>query len=269
MEAGMRMSDQMSEGRMGPLGRLAVAALVGVALVAIGGSLLISGGVDEFSLMPAIIALVLAGLMASGWRWAQVLAAVLSGLLLLAMGAFITPSLSLPHEPEFVLVVLFLSLMVVSTGAAIGEAAQNVRGRERGAPSWTNKALIALGGLVLGAVLVGLVSNPGASAGVSPEVMAGLPEVRAEDFSFTQGTIRVTAGETVALRLENGDSTAHSFDIDELDIHAPMPTEEPGLALFEPAEPGVYRFYCGIPGHANLETGTGMIGTLVVEEPAS
>ncbi|MDX1612770.1 MAG: cupredoxin domain-containing protein [Candidatus Promineifilaceae bacterium] len=262
------MSEQARGRRLGPLGRLAVAALVGVAVVAIGGSLLLSGSVNEFSLMPAVIALVLAGLMTSGWRWAQILAAVLSSLLLLAMGAFITPSLTLPHEPEFVLVVLFLSLMVVATGSAIGEATQNVRGRERRAPSWTSKALIGLGGLVLGAILVGLVSQPGA-AGVSPEVMAGLPEVRAEDFSFTQETIRVTAGETVALRLENADTTAHSFDIDELDIHAPMPSEEPGLALFEPTEPGVYRFYCGIPGHANLETGTGMIGTLVVEEPAS
>ncbi len=68
-------------------------------------------------------------------------------------------------------------------------------------------------------------------------------------------------GETVALRLENNDAGAHSFDIDELNVHAPMPAGKIALALFTPTTPGSYTFYCGVPGHIEA----GMKGTLVVE----
>lgn len=92
-----------------------------------------------------------------------------------------------------------------------------------------------------------------------------MPTVKTEGFAFDQKEIRVKAGETVALKLSNEDTTAHSFDIDELDVHAPMPSDQIGLALFRPTEPGTYTFYCAIPGHADVEKGTGMIGTLIVE----
>ncbi len=71
------------------------------------------------------------------------------------------------------------------------------------------------------------------------------------------------AGETVALRLENGDSEGHSFDIDQFSVHTPMPSGKTSLALFKPTQPGTYTFYC--TPHYNKETGEGMKGTLIVE----
>jgi plastocyanin len=71
------------------------------------------------------------------------------------------------------------------------------------------------------------------------------------------------AGETVALRLENADSEGHSFDIDELGVHALIPSGEASLALFKPTQPGSYTFYC--TPHYSKETGQGMKGTLIVE----
>ena len=67
--------------------------------------------------------------------------------------------------------------------------------------------------------------------------------------------------QTDVLRLESSDAAAHSFDIDELNVHVPMPADKPVLALFTPSTLGTYTFYCGIPGH----TEAGMVGTLIVE----
>lgn len=250
------------------LGKLALVALVAMGMVALLSGLILTGELDVFTLTPALIAFILAGLVATGWRWATVVAGVLSGLLLLALLAFTVPTLARPQEPDFISALLFLALALVATVAGIGAAVQNNRGDQRRAPRWLAYALIGLAGLVLGAILVALVPAQGTAAGVSPEVLAGLPMVKTQGFAFDQPVIRVKAGETVALQLSNEDSTAHSFDVDELGVHAPMPSDQPGLALFRPAEPGTYTFYCSIPGHANLEAGTGMVGTLIVE-PAS
>ena len=69
------------------------------------------------------------------------------------------------------------------------------------------------------------------------------------------------AGQAVALRVVNRDGYAHAFDIDDLDIHAPLPAKATFDAAFTPQQPGRYRFYCGAPGHE----AAGMVGVLVVE----
>jgi uncharacterized cupredoxin-like copper-binding protein len=175
------------------------------------------------------------------------------------------PTLARPHEPDFPGMVLVLALGLVATAAGFGAAVQNYRGGEQRAPRWLVYGLVGLGGLVAGAILVGLIPQQGAAAGVSQEVMAGLPYVKAEAFAFGPRTIQVKAGETVALRLLNEDTTAHTFDVDELDVHAPMPGGDAALALFEATTPGSYTFYCAIPGHADPAARTGMVGTLIVE----
>ena len=71
------------------------------------------------------------------------------------------------------------------------------------------------------------------------------------------------AGETVALRLENGDSEGHSFDIDQFGVHAAISPGAASLALFKPTQPGTYTFYCA--PHYDKATGQGMQGTLIVE----
>jgi len=72
----------------------------------------------------------------------------------------------------------------------------------------------------------------------------------------------VKVGEVVAFRLDNLHDAPHSFDIDELNVHASMPVGQSGLALFTPTKPGTYTFYCSLPGHQ----AAGMQGMLIVDQ---
>jgi plastocyanin len=85
--------------------------------------------------------------------------------------------------------------------------------------------------------------------------------IQTDGMRFVQAEVRVQAGQPVTLRVVNRDGYAHAFDLDEFDLHAPLPAGATFEANFTPAEPGRYRFYCGSPGHA----AAGMAGVLVVE----
>ena len=67
----------------------------------------------------------------------------------------------------------------------------------------------------------------------------------------------------VALRLVNDDNEGHSFDVDELGVHALIPAGKPGVALFKAGAPGTYLYYCA--PHYDKATGEGMQGRLIVE----
>lgn len=248
-----------------PLGKIAIFAMVASAAVLLGAGLLIAGEVDPFALVPAAILLVLSAGVARGWRWVPAVAGVLSGLLLLVAISFMSPALASPQDPDFILAVLMIALPMLALVAGIGASVQNYRGGERRLPAWFRFALTVGAGLVAGVIALSLIIEKPTEVRVSPEVLEDLPAVGTRDFNFNRTQIRVKAGEMVALRLDNHDTSGHSFDIDELNVHVPMYRDQTGLALFRPEEPGTYRFYCGIPGHADLEKGTGMVGTLIVE----
>jgi plastocyanin len=101
------------------------------------------------------------------------------------------------------------------------------------------------------------------ATGVSLEALAQLPPLSVKAAQFEQRELHARVGQTVALRLENADGQGHSFDVDELNVHAAMPSGNPGLALFTPTTAGTYTFYCAL--HYNKETGQGRKGTLIVE----
>jgi uncharacterized cupredoxin-like copper-binding protein len=248
------------------LGTLAVGALVGLGIV-FGYAQVVFGGFDPMMTGIAVAMLIVAAVVAVGWRWAPALGAVLAlaigGMLLVPAAGEIVFSLTHPTDSLFILMVLLLPLLGLAIAGGVGATVQNYRSAERRTPRGLPTTLIALAGIVAGAVLVGAIAKPTDSVGVTPEVLAGLPSITLE--AFNKGEVRVKAGEMVALRLENADGASHSFDVDELNVHALMPGGKSSLALFQPSKPGTYTFYCGIPGHYDKASGEGMHGTLTVE----
>lgn len=250
---------------LAPLGKLTIAALMAILAIIVATSFILGEGIETFTIVLGAILLVVGGVVATGWRWTPALAGLLSTLFLLAMGLFLSPSLTNPQDPDFVLAVLLISLPLLAAISGFGATIQNYRGGDRRIPSWLIFGFTAFGGLVIGVIALSFVIEKPTEVRVSPEVLEGLPAVRIHDFDFTNKVVRVKAGEMVALRLDNDDAGLHSFDIDELGVHVPMFREQTSMALFRPTEPGQYTFYCSIPGHADLDNKTGMIGTLIVE----
>jgi plastocyanin len=169
----------------------------------------------------------------------------------------------------FAFAALFFAISLVMLVAYVGALVQNYRApRSRPfvsppAPAWGYPALLALAAVVSRAILSTAIQPRGTLPGVSPETLAALPGLTAKDYSFATPILTVKAGETVALRLDNADSSTHYLDIDELNVHAIMPAGKSNVALFAPTEPGRYTFYCH--PHADKATGEGMVGTLIVE----
>jgi len=119
-------------------------------------------------------------------------------------------------------------------------------------------------GMVLAAALleVGLVASTSLSRAGSGAAPAGQTILSARDYQFDQPEIHAQAGETLALWLDNRDGAAHQFDVDEFNVHVPMPVGQGAVAQFTPTQPGTYTFYCAL--HVDLATKQGMAGKLVV-----
>jgi plastocyanin len=255
-----------------PLGALRIWTIVG--LVGIMSALIYlqaaSIGFDPLVSGFVLLALSIAAAVVVGWRWGPLLGALWSILLLAAFGPFMFYDLTHPAVfDHFVLAVPVVAFLVTTVVAGIGATVQHERSRRRADPTAEPRQaprtllvfLGALTGLCLGALLVASTAAGTSAGGVSAEALAKLPALATLPNAFDRTELRAKVGETVALRLENQDSTSHSFDIDELDVHALMPAGTPVLALFTPSAPGSYTFYCSIPGHREA----GMVGTLVVE----
>ena len=245
---------------------ITVAALVANALFFVPD--LFSSGPNGLNLGHIIPALVVAAIVASRFRWTPALGALFSGLMLVDGSIFLTNLLTQPDTAAiFALAATFFASAVVGLIVGIAATVQNYRAprsrpfTSQPAPRWTYLALLALVALVLGGILTTAIQSGGVAPSVSPEVLAALPVLTAKNDLFDQPEIRARVGETVALRLENADTSTHYLDIDEFNVHAFIPAGKSNLAIFTPTQTGTYTFYCQVPGH----TEAGMKGTLIVE----
>jgi plastocyanin len=246
------------------LGKLTALGVVGIGLAFIYLQAARIGMIIPPLAVFSVISFVVAGVVAMGWRWAPLLGALWSVLIVAGNSAEIIHSMSHPADVQgFAFTIFVLAMAAIGVVAGIAATVQNYRGGERPTPRALAAGLALLAGLMVGAVMAASLAASGVNAGVSPETLASLPALKTVNFAFDQREIRAKAGETVALRLENGDSEGHSFDIDQFGVHAAMPSGEASVALFKPALPGTYTFYCA--PHYNKATGEGMKGTLIVE----
>jgi plastocyanin len=229
-----------------------------------------SSGPDDLNLPHVIISLVVAAIVALRFRWTPALGALLSGLLLVEGYLFLTDILIQPDTAaNFAFAAIFFATAVVGLVAGVGAIVQHYgapRSRpfvDPPAPRWTYPTLLTLAALTVGGILTTAIQSRDVAPSVSSEVLAALPALTVKDYLFDQPEIRAKVGETVALRLDNADTSTHYLDIDELNVHALMPAGKSNVAIFKPTQPGTYIFYCH--PHADKAARTGMVGTLVVE----
>jgi plastocyanin len=261
LETSMVRPRTIARAPLSALTNVTIAALVGIALALVYVQAIMVGRFELDLTIFAAIMLIVAGVIAIGWRWGPLLGTLMSSLVVVANSGPVIYDLTHPEGfHAFAYMIVAVGFAIAGTIAGISATVQNYRARERRTLRWLPTALVGLAMLGLGAILVGAIPRE-AGAGVSPEVLAGLPAVTTPDFRFDQAEVTAKVGETVALRLDNPHGAPHSFDIDELNIHVPMAVGKSGLALFKPTKAGTYTFYCGVPGHREL----GMEGKLIVE----
>jgi plastocyanin len=249
--------------RLPILRKVMIAGLVGNVLVfTILQALILQTLIPPLAIILALTLLV-AGVCATRWRWAPLL--VMLWIVLSVIPGLQPYAYDLTHPAEtgtFIATLLGLALLLIAFVAGVAEMIYGYRRAAEGrAPRWLSGFLIGMATFALGASLVAAIPPADATAGVSAEALARLPALAAGRNTFDRADLRARVGEAVALRLENSDTQVHYFDIDAFDVHVPMPTGTPALALFTPTAPGTYTFYCRIPGHMEA----GMKGTLIVE----
>ncbi|MDQ4076709.1 MAG: cupredoxin domain-containing protein [Chloroflexota bacterium] len=249
------------------LNRVSAAALLGAALSLVYAQVGLLGQfapeLTLFAVLELLAATLILGYPVGGWRWTPLLGTLFGVLVLAGNWGPIVYDLTHPASfHPFAFMVIAVTLAVVSIGAGMAAAVQNYRypAAQRRTPRGLAATLVGVAMLGVGAIAVAALPQQTGTA-VSPEVLAALPALNTPGFTFDLPELRVRAGETVALRLDNTHNAPHSFDIDELNVHVPIPVGGSSLALFKATEPGTYSYYCQIPGHREL----GMEGTLVVE----
>jgi plastocyanin len=251
------------------LGHLTIAALIGSALSFAILLLTIFLATSAFILPLFIVAvslIVVAGVVASSVRWTPLLGA-LSGLGTMIGGVFTQQYFvyHLTHPAEvgpFLLCLLVCVFSLIAIYAGIGATVQNYRNAVRQTPRWLPSLLAALGGLVLGALLVAFLVQatpaPSTTAAINGE-----PAVHMGVSNFTQSSVTIAKGSKLML-IDDGAFT-HILSDGTWVNNTPHPASEAGtpairnlpvngnsveVGPFNTA--GTYHLYCTIHPGMNL-----------------
>lgn len=206
------------------------------------------------------------------WFW---LVALLPAILFLLMNAPYLPySASHPADnafPATVPLLLWTVVLVVAGFTAFrevgapraaepgGAASSPGTGAPGGRARW---AIAILVGLTVGVSGTGSLvlaqGGGGTTLAAAPTTSATLV---AEGTKYLTTSYRMTSSGVLGLFVENRDATAHSFDIDALNIHVAIPANATVVVAIKPGNAGALDFYCSIPGHREA----GMAGTIQVD----
>jgi uncharacterized cupredoxin-like copper-binding protein len=217
----------------------------------------------------AIVSAVWGGARRRAWFW---LAATVPALLLLLenyrhiASDIIHPAATGPY-------LVTITFLAGAVAALVGGVAAFLDVR-RGRPTWTRTGRAAWTTAIVAGVLVGAAATSilaGAAASAGSASSAGVGDVAAPptttgtlivaNFKFADSSIEMKSGDVLGLLITNNDETAHSFDIDSLDLHVPLPPNATTAVAVQPTGPGTIEFYCALPGHK----GAGMVGTISIE----
>ncbi|HKD75680.1 MAG TPA: hypothetical protein VKB76_09305, partial [Ktedonobacterales bacterium] len=219
-----------------------------------------------------IASLVGAGVMATRQRWAPALIAaaftfvVIAQLLPLGGGKFTYDHLTHPQTDLslFAVAFLFLVLNAVILGSSITIVWQQAHHEAQHAPSWLKPALMALAGILVGALFVAIIARPSAAqtaangpVTVHTELAAFAPNIVA---LHKGDTLTISADSAVQHNLLNGTWGADNHPIPGVEPGAPivhnLAINNNTVKIGPFATPGTYHIYCTIH--------PGMVLTIVV-----
>jgi hypothetical protein len=259
----------LSRQPLATLGKLTAAALLGAALAFTILLLTIfqaTGTLVPPLLIVAVVLFIVAGIVVTGVRWTPLLGALM-GLGTIIGGVFTQQyfvyHLTHPAEVEpFLLSLLICAFATVAICTGTGAAVQNYRGTARHAPHWLPMPLAALGGFVLGALLVALLVQA-APAPASTSSANGVPAVHMGVSTFLQSSVTLPKGSQLLL-IDDG-SFPHILRNGRWENNTPHPATEAGAPSIQDMQvngnsieigpfntSGTFQIYCTIHPGMNL-----------------
>lgn len=215
-----------------------------------------------------VVLFVLVGVASLAWPgarvrpWFWIISAVLGLLVLLLIGFYAPYALSHPADAlSFVttlgILVAGMLIIVASLTAWREVRCAGVVWHARGRAGLVVAGVV---GLVLGASATSVFAAASMARGPAiSDPPATTATLVAKDSAFV-GSLDAAAGEVLGILVTNADPYAHSFDVDELAIHVPLPASSTTFVAMKPTTTGSIVFYCGVPGHRDA----GMVGTITV-----
>ena len=217
-----------------------------------------------------LVLFVIAAALATAWRsaprraWFWLVAAVPSVLFLLLNAPFLPFALSHPIDTQGFTAILPLTVgagVIVVSGILAFQQAR--AGAAPATPSLRAVVLVAViiavtAGAMATSFLAGATAGSGggsAAAEVSSSVI-----LDAKGTTYVEKTLTAQNGQVLGVVVVNHDGFAHTFDIDALNIHVPLPANSSTFVAVKPIASGTLEFYCSIPGHK----AAGMDGTIEV-----
>jgi plastocyanin len=147
-----------------------------------------------FLLIPAGALLLMAGLVVTGYRWAPLVPGILGPLQVVTV--IFVPYISYhltqpqPEFPFFVAIMFMIGCWIMEGVTGIGATVQNYQTRERKLPRWFPTVIAGATGIVLGAILIGAILQPGTNTTTS----ASNGVVHMGPGNFVQSTVNVQKG---------------------------------------------------------------------------
>ncbi len=259
-----------------PFSRQPLSALSKTTVAALLGLIVLCGIMSIFStalLVTTVIVLLCTVFIAVGIRWTPLLGSLVCVYILyvfLVQEAF--PVYHLIHPKDalsnttisfglFVIILLLLSCAVVALGASIGATVQNYRTGERRAPRWLGSALTGIVGIVIGAILIGALSQPGMAT--TAPTTGGEPTMHMGISSFAQSSVTVSKGSKLLL-IDDG-SFPHILANGSWQNGTPRTVTESGAPTVRNVQissgsveigpfnlAGTYHIYCSVHQGMNL-----------------
>jgi plastocyanin len=223
------------------------------AAIAEAGVLLLTGAVlgDAESLSLGLVVAATTALLL--WRRSRV-ALALRALVFADVEFFMATGAitDIAHHEAFV---SSLPALVLAVNSAIGLIASAAVARGRGMVVTGASSVVAAGALALLLAMLGLaaINNGNGDTASSGDLQLSIKSAK-----YSSTALQGQAG-SVAVDITNNDLFWHTFSIDAVGVAERIPVKGHHRVTMT-LRPGVYHFFCAIPGHAAI----GMQGTLTV-----